>query len=1110
MPIVTSFNQTRFLGASIASFSTQLGWNEQVTSLTISLVEDTSTATTKRVWATYSGDTLTPLSAFTTTTSADTFAPPSLGSPIHFRFDDFIFNGVLQSWEKKNDFNGIYYECTVHGATEILSAVQLIIGGYSGGISAIPNLINAYGYYEAAAYGTSQVNEAGMPWAPLTGLGLKSAIDGLINTVTSAYSGKMWLKGQRYCIDLSNLPATPYYYRIGGNNVNLLEVITQVCQDAGFDYYADIVYNYGTALDNTDANSPVITFKTVSRQAIPDLNLLKNFVDARTDAGNKSRGREFRNEETIAFMVGGQQERLYTQYLALDPNPALNTIWPYWGVDAQGNAIISSGINDANTFTLDTRQVNCSGVGATYTCNVGEIRSALADMDSWMSYINITNPTRATTLGIAGRLNMGADLSGILTSGRGTALNLANTDIKFVDMSKDDVKQEGILNLYTFLEGLGKEYYGKKFMVRLNNLPEPFQITSEPETNRTIMSYEPTDAGYLDQANWLLGNRPLNFPALYEDMFTTDEGKWEPFVYFQNASGLDLKNISPEDCIVYNYNSSATGTILYLKTSIEPFFVFGNAATSSDPRAILTLPGSVNARVAASGETWGPAQLLCKAIIQAEGGDPVGGTPTAAQKAKANKFVKENGTNSAAYFPYDYGAEAQAPLAAVVPLRDNLRTYGPWFAAGAAASGGGKVRFEQNTELVPWNFNGYTFLDNAGNAQIVNICANQQEAEMGRVELVGSPITQLGDALVSGGPNVTGMDMNIGTQGVSTTYTLRTYTPTFGGFSKQQADTYQRLSRTARNNNREALKNLRSINSIPASFFEAREGLFSEKGLRGNKNNSPHTVIFGTYFDHPSYGSGDASHSGTSVSFGTVEEGIASINKDKYKYEAIASLDSIFAPYSAWTGSPISRFQRTPYTGGFNYGDFKDVTFFNPFTPNKYSPNHSGVPDTTLSAFSTISGAYPAGGLQSFSNKITATTLDRDVRSVGLKGPIILSAWGYDIFGRPCPNVSNNNLPNLNPQGTDGFLPEFMHRPYTWKTGPINLRWNPIIGMWDSAYGMYKCTYLGAVGGTGMAEYNGIRLPIKSYYNLSSVTSGTKIIVGMCDDSVTVISTECQ
>lgn len=1103
MPIVTSFNQTRFLGASISSFSTQIGWNEQTTSMTISLVEDTSTATTKRIWASYSGDILTPFSAFTTTTTADSFAPPSLGSPVHFRFDDFIFNGVLQSWEKKNDFNGIYYECTIHGATEVLSAVQLIIGGYSGTVAAIPNLINAYGYYEDIDFGTAQVNEAGIPWAPTNGLGLKSAISGLINTVTSAYTGKMWLKGQRYRVDLTNLPATPVYYRIGGNNVNLLEAISQVCQDAGFDYYVDVTYNYGTALDNTDSNSPLITFKTVSRQEIPNLDVLKDFVDARTDAGNKSRGREFRNEETVAFLVGGQQERLYTQYLALDSNPANNTIWPYWGVDAQGNAIISSGINDANTFTLDTRQVNCSGVGATYTCNVGEIRAAMSDMDSWMSYINITNPTKASGLGFTGRLSMSSGLSDILISGRGTALNLANTDVQFAEMSKDDSKQEGILNLFSFIEGLAQEYYGKKFMVRLNNLPEAFQVVSEPDTNRTVMSYEPIDAGYLDQANWILGNRPLNFPALYEDMFTTEEGKWTSFVYFQNASGLDLKNLSPEDCIVYNENNAATGTVLYLKTSIEPFFVFGNAAASSDPRAILTLPGSVNARVAASGETWGPAQIIVKAIIQADGGNPITDPPTLGQQSRANQFVD---ANSSAYFPYDFGAEAQAPLAAIVPLRDNLRTYGPWSAAGVAASGGGKVRFEQNTELVPWNFNGYTFMDNAGNAQIVNICANQQEAEMGRVELVGSPIVQMADALVSGGPNVTGMDMNISTQGVSTTYTLRTYTPTFGGFSKQQADTYQRLTRTARNNNREALKNKRSINSVPASFFAEREGLYTNKGLKGNKNNSPHTIVFGSYFDHPAYTAEDVEHSGTQISFGTIEEGLASLHKDKYKSQAIASLDSLFAPYSAFTGSPISHFQRTPYTGGSTYGQAKTVDFFNPFIPNARSSTNSGVPDTTLSAFSTTTGTWPENGLQSLGNKITATTLDRDVRSIALKGPIILSAWGYDIFGRPCPGTGNVALPALNPSD---FAPEFLHKPYTWKTGPINLRWNPIIGMWDSAYGMYKCTYLGVVGGTGMAEYNGIRLPIKDYYDLGSVDSGTKIIVGMCDDSVTVISAEC-
>lgn len=1131
MPIVTTqaspFSQTRFLGASIANFSCQLGWNEQTTSLTVSLVEDTSTATTKKVWTEYQivSDSyqIKPLSVATTVTTADSFAPPNIGDPVHFRFEDFIFNGILQSWEKKNDFNGIYYEVTIHGPTEVLSAVQLIIGGYSGGIGAIRNLINCYGYYEnngvyaagppALGFGAAQVNEAGMPWYPSNGLGLKTAITNNINSLSSStYNGKMYFRNQRYFIDLTTLPVVPNYYRIGGNNVNLLEVISQVCQDAGYDFFATLEFTDDQWNDNTNY-PPVISFSIVSRKEIPDLTTLQTFVDARTDASNKSRGRELRNEETVAFLVGGQQERLYTQYLAMDVNPANNTIWPYWGVDAQGNAVIGNGINDGHTFTVDSRMVNCSGVGATYNLNVGEIRAALAGIDSWTSYIAITSGSKATQLGINGRLSVDPTLSGILAFGGGDALTLANTTVNFADMSKDDPKQENLLNLYTFVEGLAKEYYGKKFMVRLNNLPEPYQVVSEPDTSRTLMSYEPIDAGYLDNADWLLGNRPLDFPALYEDMFTTEDGKWLSFVRFNNASGLDMKEISPDDAIVYNYGATTTGVLAYVKTSIEPFFVYGNAAASSDPRAILTLPGSVNARVANSGEVWGPAQMILKAIIAVEGGDPINGTPTTQQKNKANSYLKTQGNNSSAYFPYDFGPEAQAPLAAIVPLRDNIRTYGPWYNVGVAASGGGKVRFEQNTELVPWNFNGYTFMNNAGNAQIINVSASQQEAEMGRVELVGAPVVQLGEALVSGGPNVTGMDISVGPNGVTTSYTLRTYTPTFGGFSKQQSDRYQRLTRVGRDNRREALKKMRSIDAVPQSYFNNRAGLYSNKGTKGSINSSPHTIIYSSYHHSPHWGSGEAAQSGYSIAFGTIEEGLASINKNNYKQQAISSLDTVFAPYSAWTGdAQMAHWQAPIWSGSYEWSGLiqgqmpKTSWHFDQFSIQRFGAAQTGIPGISLAAYS---GSYPTAGLQSYHNKQHEEN-SMDIRCVGLKGPVIVTGWGYDLFGRPVPNTTGvNEFPFLNTGAPGGFPLQFLHQPYTWKSGPLNLRWNPLKGVWDGGSTLFRGTYMGEIGGTGAVDYNGITLPITDWLDVSLIESGTRLVCGFIDDAVTVISANC-
>lgn len=44
--------QTKFLGASITNFSSSVGWNDQETSLTVYLVEDFSTSTSKNITVT--------------------------------------------------------------------------------------------------------------------------------------------------------------------------------------------------------------------------------------------------------------------------------------------------------------------------------------------------------------------------------------------------------------------------------------------------------------------------------------------------------------------------------------------------------------------------------------------------------------------------------------------------------------------------------------------------------------------------------------------------------------------------------------------------------------------------------------------------------------------------------------------------------------------------------------------------------------------------------------------------------------------------------------------------------------------------------------------------
>ncbi len=1053
MPIVTDgFEQTTFLGASISSFSSNVGWNEESTSVTVILVEDPN--------------------------NDNKFSPPTNGKTVSFVFDGFRFDGILQSWEyKKSVQGGFYYEVVIKSPTEILSNCELVIGGYNGSVGSVANLFNVYGMLENSSFGFSRVNEAGMPWPSLQA-GIIALTNGGPGTLYGA--GKILFRNETYVINLDALPVAPDYYRIAGNNVNLLEVISKLCQDTGFDYIC--------CLEKKEPHN-LIYFKTVSRRLQPNLTALRDFINSRDDASAKSRGMELRNETTSAFVVGGQEEKLYKTELDDDlGSPASNNIWPYWGLDKNGNCIIGSGLNDRHKFSIDARQVNCLGVGETYDCTVGELRSAMHSIDSWESYVTAVFPDKAQQIGMVNFFSASGVLQELFNNG-GIPLQVVPLNQQAAEQYWNEEVQNGLHNLYTFVKTVADEYYGSKFMVRI-----PFAtFRLEPDTDRLVGSYEPSDAGYLDRADWLLGNNPLDLPNIYKDIFTQEDGRWMAMVKFPNANSYELKDFSPDAGVIVD-NS------LYLKCQLEPYIVFTDAENALNPRVVLTLPGPVNTKTQPD-ELDEQGQLLLAVMYAANGQDAQDlQAATSGDVQKINKLLgKDDGATGGA-FPYAMGPFANIPLETCVPLRSNISTYGPWASVGPY----GKVRFEQQPELVPWNFNGYTYLDFAGSAQVSDVIAAQQIGEMGTVDLVGSPIVQLGDALVDGGPNVTGIDCEAETNGVTTTYRMRTYTPTFGDFAKYNSDKFQRLARTAQSNERKAIANYRSSLNRPQSFFANRErALITTSGPKGRKTESPHNLVVANYIETVISGVPVGTNA---VSFCTNYEGMRAVRSSAYNKIAVSSLDHIFRPYSyeyqnyyiAQTGSMLlGHYEKPPVSGIITSESY------NPFNFGITDPSGGKYGDASVYAFGST---YPQQGLYSGYNPN-----ETNVRAVSLAGPITVTGWGYDLFGKAIP--ANNYSGNLPVVGSTTFKPFFRTTPNQWRSGPVNLRWNDILKMWDSAYKLWVGKYNGNNEVMLYKASNGltmnITIPVTPFIDLSTIPSGTKMIGGFIDDVAVPISTEC-
>jgi len=151
---------------------------------------------------------------------------------------------------------------------------------------------------------------------------------------------------------------------------------------------------------------------------------------------------------------------------------------------------------------------------------------------------------------------------------------------------------------------------------------------------------------------------------------------------------------------------------------------------------------------------------------------------------------------------------AVIPSAAIIPMKSNIKTYGPYASSNFGSSCGG-TQVEVNTDLAPWVFGSIAGMNGAGQSVVESTAIGLTKAETGGITIPGLPVpkfTQLGAALGSGGATLSGMNFTYGSGGISTSYEFRTYTPKFGGLNRHLIDQLKDVSR----NRTEQLRFLRS------------------------------------------------------------------------------------------------------------------------------------------------------------------------------------------------------------------------------------------------------------------------------------------------------------
>ena len=78
-----------------------------------------------------------------------------------------------------------------------------------------------------------------------------------------------------------------------------------------------------------------------------------------------------------------------------------------------------------------------------------------------------------------------------------------------------------------------------------------------------------------------------------------------------------------------------------------------------------------------------------------------------------------------------------------------------------------------------------------------------------------------------------------------------------------------------------------------------------------------------------------------------------------------------------------------------------------------------------------------------------------DYRALGMRGPIVLQSWGYDLNGKPVPNAADTEVSAsggifASTGLHDKFMDSWLKKSHTWPVAPIDLRFDRARGTWVS------------------------------------------------------------
>lgn len=1011
MAVLSIDSPPKMFGAYVESISSSIGWNGQGGSCQMTLVEDPD------------NDVYVSL--------------PSVGTACYFRYKKFYYGGVFQRWSFKEDISGRKYDIVIESpGGKVLNGVNAILSSFDGTFynegeeydkikpydnpkftkELIKNVWNPYAHREnyqfGGRFGAANTNSAGFPARDLLGL-LE-----LLSTGESQFGDKISYGESKYELEFGRLKDVPEFFRISGQSLSLNAIISECAELLQYDYFADVEPKSGKPSEDGGGiiEDPVIKVVTTDKTQQPDPGVVRAIVEESKDSGvlvSSDVGQELSDEVTQRVVVGGPASRYFIARVS-DCIPIWGKLGPkkyllapnFLGAPSAylPDAKVPIVLDETSELGAPTASSLLQGLfGGSYTATVLELRMAMAGMEAWQTFKvfeSIKKGTYDEDPWIAG-VEFDTSVLNELSSGVRGAISLATTSMNNAGKAYNEEVQKYVKRVFDKVSKTASEFYGRMFLVPLpkepggisNNIKfiqeDLLEVPSWESTDTAWVSNKPiSDIGFYD------ANGRLKSSAIYEINGDYDYGDmkgdyagWKTFGPSQPfADGIATSQAGPDD-----------GSVFYIQGIDQPYIVIDTGTQIKNFDANTTPDFGIT--------------FLAKYFF--------GITIPPQNYINAGKSNTQISVPPAVALPKFLG----------VPQQSTRYSWGPWFKS-TVDNGKSEVVFDSN--LVPETFGSVDDLNKAGQDTANAGASNLEANETGRIELAEFPEYSIAERFSGSGPYVTDMSISIGTGGVTTSYQFNTWTPNFGKLTKYNSDRISRiykatiaaLQRIRQDNPKRAFKP-RKFEKTDFKDLAARQSMnrtsagFSLFGLFGN----PH--VEGDQVNISDAAALSAPALGTS--FGCSED-------QKWSPVGTRAAKNVYedGPYMT-SPSGISG-----ETGKFTVGVCPSSRDLDPYFSEAVFGSASDMIQSSDFVAVVNSSKGKSYDLQvRKANKVA--TID-EVRSVGLRGPLIVSGWGFDIANNPVPS---------DPNDITEFDSDSVIRRENWKTGPVNLMWDEERKIWS-------------------------------------------------------------